>query len=115
MAAYKYNRNKTFKNADSLPAGGYICNIVEVPAYQKWDDSQKKYVKVNDFDSADRTAIPFDIVEGEFTNYYQNKFDSDDSSYKSWKGMMYFKHPSENDKWDTYEKKYNSLGAALED
>ena len=113
--AYQFNKNKTFKGGASLPVGGYVCKTVAAPKYQKWDDSQKKYVDAATFEEASRTVVAFDIAEGEFKDFYKKKFDEDDSADKTWKGCLYLAHPRDTDQWDTNEKKYNAFGAALED
>lgn len=108
---YSFDPNKGFNSSASLPVGGYICQIKAAPKYQVWDG--EKYTEATSFEAATRTAIPFDIVEGDFKNFFQKKFDEDESEGRKWKGMLYLRHPKDTDKFDTNERRYNSFGAAL--
>jgi len=113
--AYTFNKDNGFKAGTALPVGGYVCKIVAAPRYEAWDEAQKKYVPSEKFETATRTVVPFDIVEGDYKDFYQKKFDEDESADKKWKGVLILRHPTDQDKYDTNEKRYNSFGAALMD
>lgn len=113
--AYSFNRNNGFNNVPALPVDGYVCKIIAAPRYERWDDAANKYVEVSNFETADRTVVPFDIVEGPQTGYFQKRFDTDESAEKKWKGSLVLRHPTDKDQYDTNERRYNSFGAALMD
>jgi hypothetical protein len=75
----KYNGDwdevQEFGDYSSIIPGGYICKIKKVQS------EEKPYGTL--------LRIDFDVVEGEFANYYQKKFDSNTKADKKWPGMTY--------------------------
>lgn len=57
-----------------LPVGAYVCKIKQV----RYEPNEK----------GDRIALAFDIAEGEYKDFFQKKFDADDSEDKKWKGKV---------------------------
>jgi len=113
--AYKFNKEKGFNGGASIPVDGYVCKIVAAPKYLKYDESSKTYHEVRTFAEAQRTVIPFDIVEGEYADFFKKKYDNDDTAGKKWKGTLTLRHPSDQDQYDTNERRYNSFGSAVMD
>lgn len=113
--AYKFNKEKGFNAGASLPVDGYVCKIVAAPKYLRYDEASKSFVEVKTFAEGQRTVIPFDIVEGDQTDYFKKKYDSDDTAGKKWKGTLILRHPTDQDQYDTNERRYNSFGASVMD
>ena len=69
-----YDEAKSFGEFEILPAGGYKCLIKSVVC----DKTQigKEYLK-----------LAIDILEGDFKNFFQKKFDNDTRENKKWSGV----------------------------
>lgn len=73
----------------SLPAGGYICRILAVK--EEMSSTKKNMLVIN-----------FDIAEGDYKDYYMNKYKNsaprNDSEPIKWKGKYYI--VLEGDNWE---------------
>jgi hypothetical protein len=58
---------------EKLPVGGYICKV--------------KQAKVEPYDGYSVLVLAFDIVEGEYSGFYQKNFDNQTQD-KKWKGTV---------------------------
>lgn len=74
-----------------LPSGAYVCEVKDV-----------QYVAGTNGNS-DKIDLKFDIAEGDFKDFFKNKYDSDESEDKKWKGHVNIWVPkddgSEKDEW----------------
>lgn len=74
-----------------LPAGGYVCKIMNVK-YQPKDGNKSAFIK-----------IQFDIAEGEYKDFFRKQYDSNTNEDKKWKGAATIWCPnddgSEKDGW----------------
>lgn len=98
-----YNRENVDKGSRKLPKGAYICKIISAK------EDQNEY--------GNRLVIAFDISEGEYAGFYQEKFNATQSEDKKWSGVVRINIPiedgSENDSWRI--KAFNTALVAVED
>lgn len=78
-----YDEAQSYGEFETLPAGGYKCVIKKVACEKT--QAGKSFLKV---------AI--DILEGEFKDFFQKKFDSDTREEKKWSGV-----------WTVFTEGYN--------
>ncbi len=69
-----YDEAQAFGEFETLPAGGYKCIIKRVACEKT--QAGKEYLK-----------LAIDILEGEFKNFYQRRFDNDTREEKKWSGV----------------------------
>jgi len=92
-----------YVGGERLPIGAYVCEIKNV-----------KYV-AGENGNSDRIDILFDIVDGEYKDFFKNQYDSNTSEDKKWKGRKSIYVPrddgSEKDNWtkNTFAKWVNSF------
>lgn len=76
---------------ERLPIGAYVCQIKNV-----------QYVN-GEGDNSDRIDVLFDIIEGEYKDFFKKKYDADESEDKKWKGRKSIYVPKDNgeekDEW----------------
>lgn len=90
-------------SGEKLPVGAYACQIKNV-----------QYV-VGEGDNSDRIDVLFDIVEGDYKDFFKKKYDADESEDKKWKGRKSIYVPkddgSEKDEWtkNTFAKWTNAF------
>jgi hypothetical protein len=84
-----WNEVKEFNDRQKLPLGAYVCKV------------KRAAVQANEF--GEQLCIVFDIVEGEFSGFYNDDFKSNTSENKKWKGVLRLFVPkddgSEKDEW----------------
>lgn len=84
-----WNSVQEFSDRPKLPLGAYVCKV-------------KKAV-VQSSDWGEQLCILFDIVEGEFKDFFSNEFSSNQQADKKWKGVLKQWLPkddgSEKDEW----------------
>lgn len=80
-----------YTGGERLPVGAYVCDIKNV-----------QYVAGEDGNS-DRIDILFDIIEGDFKDFFKKQYDANTSEDKKWKGRKSIYVPkedgSEKDEW----------------
>ena len=69
-----YDEAQAFGEFETLPAGGYKCIIKRVACEKT--QAGKEYLK-----------LVIDILEGEFKDFYQRRFDNDTREEKKWSGV----------------------------
>ena len=79
-----YDDAQAFGEFETLPAGGYVCIIKKVLAEKT--QNGKEYLK-----------LAIDILEGEFKDFFQRKFDGDMREDKKWSGV-----------WTVFTEGYNA-------
>lgn len=98
-----FNRDNVIRDAERLPAGGYVVRIINA--------------KEETFDWGSRLAIAFDIEEGEYKGFYKRNFDAQQSEDKKWKGTYRLNIPKEDgskeDEWT--QKKFNTVMVNIEE
>lgn len=98
-----FEQTRAYSDSQQLPRGGYVCKIIGA----KPEENQY----------GQRIRIAFDIVEGEYANYYQQKYDSSTSEDKKWSGTFNLNVPAddgtEKDGWT--KRKFRTFTDALED
>ena len=84
-----WNEVKEFTEFVKLPLGAYVCKI--------------RQVAIQNNGYGDQLFILFDIVEGEFAEYFSNEFKNNQNAEKKWKGVLRQWLPkddgSEKDEW----------------
>ena len=84
-----WNEVKEFNDRQKLPLGAYVCKV------------KKAAVQANEF--GEQLCIVFDIVEGEFSGFFNDDFKNNNSENKKWKGVLRMLIPkddgSEKDEW----------------
>lgn len=84
-----WNEVQEFNDRPKLPLGAYVCRVA------------KAVVQSTDF--GDQLCVLFDIVEGDFRDYYGNEFKANQKQDKKWKGVLRQWLPkddgSEKDEW----------------
>jgi hypothetical protein len=98
-----FNEIKGYSDSQRLPRGGYVCKIIGAkPIETKFGQSIK---------------VAFDITEGEFAGYYQQKYDANKNEDKKWPGTFLLNVPSDDgstqDGWT--KRKFRTFTDALED
>lgn len=71
-----YETARVIGDSERLPEGGYVCQTKGI-----------KYVEGTNGNS-DRLVIAFDITEGDYKDFFKNKFEADASEDKKWKGTV---------------------------
>lgn len=69
-----YDEAQSFGEFETLPAGGYKCTIKRVACEKT--QAGKEYLK-----------LAIDILEGEFKDFFQKKYDNDTRDEKKWSGV----------------------------
>lgn len=99
----KYNGSKSEKSTSfaPIPAGGYVAKIMGA--------------RIENYSWGSVLIIAFDIYEGEYTGFFQQRFDNDTSTDKKWKGTFRITIPDENSEYFSSQKRsFNNLIYALE-
>lgn len=103
MKKRTYDRNNVYREAERLPAGGYIIKILKAEELNySWGDV---------------LLFNFDIAEGEHKDFYADNYRNQQGEDKKWKGQFRLNIPkddgSEKDQWT--QKKFNTTMANIED
>lgn len=69
-----WNEVKEFSDRPKLPVGAYVCKV------------KKTAVQNNGY--GDQLILLFDIIEGEYKDYYANDFSANQNADKKWKGQL---------------------------
>lgn len=77
-----YDKAQEYTPAKKLPAGAYICQIMNVEE------------QTNDYGT--KLILAFDIVEGEFKDFYKEQYGSQTQEDKKWKGNFRIACPDDN-------------------
>lgn len=84
-----WNEVKEFSDRQKLPVGAYVCKV--------------KRAAVQSDQYGDKLCILFDIVEGEFSGFYNDEYKANTKEDKKWKGVLRQFIPkddgSEKDEW----------------
>lgn len=84
-----WNEVKEFSDRQQLPLDAYVCKV--------------KKVALQGNQYGDQLCILFDIVEGEFSGYFNDEFKNNTYDNKKWKGVLRVFLPkddgSEKDEW----------------
>ena len=99
MKVPSYNKENRKKNAgyEQLPKGYYVCKIMQIE-------------EATDKNGHGGLRISFDIAEGDYKDFYANKYRNDDREDKKWSydavywlGVPYDDCPGwVQDRWDTF-------------
>lgn len=102
MKAYEgYKAEKSFTN-EALPAGGYVAKIMGT--------------KIEEYSWGDVFIISFDILEGEYKDFFANQYRANTDENKKWKGNYRLNIPSEKSKYPESDKKrFNNAMWAVEE
>ena len=98
-----YESTQTFSSRPTLPAGGYVCKIMN--AEEKVYKSSKG--------TFNKLEISIDIIEGEYNGFFASDYRSQQGEDKKWKGVLRMNIPtddgSEADGWTKRSFKTNIL------
>ena len=81
-----YERTQTFSSRPTLPAGGYVCKIMN--AEEKVYKSSKG--------TFNKLEISIDIIEGEHTGFFAADYRSQQNEDKKWKGVLRMSVPTDD-------------------
>ena len=84
-----YESTQTFSSRPTLPAGGYVCKIMN--AEEKVYKSSK-----GKNDTFSKLEISFDIIEGEYSGFFASDYRSQQNEDKKWKGVLRMSVPSDD-------------------
>jgi hypothetical protein len=97
-----WNEVKEFSDRQKLPLGAYVCKV------------KKAAVQNNQY--GDQLCILFDIVEGEFSGFFNEEYKNNTYDNKKWKGVLRLYIPkddgSEKDEWT--KRTFKGMTAAFE-
>ena len=89
MKKYDVKPEKPSGGRETLPAGGYVCQILNA--------------KVESGEWGDTLVIAHDVCEGEFSNLFKRDYDNNTMEDKKWRGTFRLKLPkddgTEQDAW----------------
>lgn len=98
-----YEKIQPLISQNKLPAGGYIIKILDAEEVT--------------FPNSQALKISFDIIEGEYKNYYTINYKNQKQEDKKWKGVYHLFIPkedgSENDEWT--KSKFRTCMDAVEE
>lgn len=83
--------------SDPLPAGGYVAKIL--------DAEEKEY------SWGSVLVISFDILEGEFKDFFKQNYKANTREDKKWKGVYRLTVPQETNQW--YESQKRTFGNVI--
>lgn len=81
-----YENTQTFSSRPTLPAGGYVCKIMN--AEEKVYKSSKG--------TFNKLEISIDIIEGEHTGFFAADYRSQQNEDKKWKGVLRMSVPTDD-------------------
>lgn len=97
-----WNEVKEFSDRKKLPLGAYVCKV------------KRAAVQSNEY--GEQLCILFDIVEGEFSGFYNEDYKSNTKEDKKWKGVLRQFIPrddgSEKDEWT--KRSFKGMTTAFE-
>lgn len=99
----KYKNAKAEKASSyaPLPAGGYVAKIAGA--------------RIEDYTWGSVLVIAFDIYEGEYTNFFKDRFENDSRDDKKWKGVYRITIPDEKSQYfSSQQRSFNNLIYSLE-
>lgn len=84
-----WNNVQEFTDRPKLPLGAYVCKV------------RKAVLQATDY--GEQLCVLFDIIEGDFRDYFKKDFDGNTNANKKWKGVLRQWLPkddgSEKDEW----------------
>lgn len=84
-------KNAAYRGGAKLPAGGYVAKIKDV-RYEEGQDGR-----------SDVIVLAYDIIEGEYKDFFKKQFEENTSEDKKWKGKTTIYVPrddgTEQDQW----------------
>lgn len=98
-----FDRNDIYRNAERLPAGGYIVKILEAKEIES--------------DYGNKLLLSFDIEEGEHKGFFTANYKAQTGEDKKWKGTYRLNIPkddgSEQDGWA--KRRFNTMIVDIEE
>lgn len=89
MKRYDVKPEKPASGRETLPAGGYVCNILSA--------------RVESGEWGDTLVIAHDVAEGEYAGIFKRDYDNNTRDDKKWRGTFRLRLPkddgSEQDAW----------------
>ena len=77
-----YDKAQEYTPAKKIPAGAYICKILNVEE------------QTNDYGT--KLILAFDVIEGEFKDFYKEQYNAQTQEDKKWKGNYRLACPEED-------------------
>lgn len=88
---------RSSNGGEPLPAGGYVAKILDA--------------SISTYSWGEVLVFSFDIVEGEYTEFFKNKYLEDTNENKKWKGTFRLTVPQEDNQY--YDSQKRSFGNAI--
>ena len=93
---------RSSNSGEPLPAGGYVAKILDA--------------SISTYSWGEVLVFSFDIVEGEYTEFFKNKYLEDTNENKKWKGTFRLTIPQEdNQYYDSQKRKFGNAIACIEE
>jgi len=90
MKKFEVEVKRSSSGRETLPAGGYVCQIVSA--------------KVDSNDWGDVLIIAHDVCEGDYSGIFKRDYDNNTNENKKWRGTFRVRLPkddgSEKDEWN---------------
>ena len=104
MRKYKgYEAKQVTPTGDPLPAGGYVARIMGAKE-EPWKNGKGSSV-----------VIGFDILEGEYKDFFAEQYKANTNEDKKWKGNLRVTAPNENDQYfESQQETFNKTIGAIE-
>lgn len=89
IRGYSNYSSKKSASRDPLPAGGYVCRILDV--------------KIQNYTWGDVIVLSLDVVEGQYKDFFRKDYQAQSGEDKKWRGTLRLNIPkddgSEKDAW----------------
>lgn len=82
MKKYDVDVKRAVSGRETLPAGGYVCQIMSA--------------KVEDADWGSTLVIAHDVCEGDSVGFFKRDYEQNDRENKKWRGIFRLKLPKED-------------------
>lgn len=101
MKQFNFEKKRS-EGFQALEAGGYVCQVLNA--------------EILTYDWGEVLKIDFDIANGEFKDYFRNKYKNNTNEDKKWQGTVRVNVPDEGNQWyESQKKKFGNMIACFEE
>lgn len=98
---------KESRGFERLPVGGYICVILA---------AEVESFTTKEGNTVEKLKISFDIIDGQYINYYAEQYKANTAEDRKWKGVMRIAIPDETSEYAASQKKaFENFAWALQE